>query len=230
RAQALSDRGGAGEYRYASRIRYPHQAGLERTTPGALDAVREPDAEIAALSSRGSLTLGKVLPARRLQAVRLRGGIIAAVVAHAGAGARLERLGVGHLLSRDEIAAAYLRAVKAQFARQAIHESFHGEGRLRVAGPAHRRHRRLVSGGDDHVDGQRRKDVGPAHHGSRVVRDVDVLQRVRAEIVDQPAVDREELSIPARRNVERPILVAFLGGVGGMLAPVLAPLDRSLEQ
>src|SRR5207244_11217535 len=103
--QGLSDLGGAGEYRYASRIRSPHQAGLEWTTPGALDAVREPDAEIAALSSRGSLTLGKVLPTRRLQDLRLRSGIIAAVVAHTGAGARLERLGIGHLLRRNEIAA-----------------------------------------------------------------------------------------------------------------------------
>src|SRR5262249_13899983 len=128
-AQALSDGGRAGEYRHPPRIRDPHQAGLERTALGALDAVRQPDADIAALSSRGGLTLGKVLPTRRLQDLRLRGGIVAAVVADAGARARLERLGVGHLLRRDEIAAAYLRALQAQLARQAVHQPFHGEGR-----------------------------------------------------------------------------------------------------
>src|SRR5262249_38223118 len=130
--------GGPGEYGHASRIRYPHQAGLERTTPGPLDAVREPDAEIAALSSRGGLTLGKVLPTRRLQDLRLAGRIVAAVVAHTGAGARLERLGVRHLLRWAEIAAAHLHAREPEFARRAVHQPCHGEGRLGIAGPAHR--------------------------------------------------------------------------------------------
>src|SRR5262249_37095619 len=50
-AQPLSDGGRAGESRPPPRIRDPRQAGLERTAPGALDAVRQPDADIAALSS-----------------------------------------------------------------------------------------------------------------------------------------------------------------------------------
>ncbi len=197
-AQALSDRGGAGEHRHASGVGDPHQSGLERTAAGALDAMRQPDADIAALASRCGLPAGEILPAGRPQDLRLAGGIVAAIVLHAGAGARLERLGVGHLLRRDQIATAHLGALKMQFARDAVHQPFHGEGRLRIAGAAHRRHRRLVGGGDRDVDGQGRKQIGPAHHGGRVVGNVHVLQRVGAEIVDQPAADAEELGIGVR--------------------------------
>ena len=61
-AQPLPDRGGAGEHRYAPGVRHPHQAGLERPAPGALDAVRQPDADIAALRSRGGLAARESRP------------------------------------------------------------------------------------------------------------------------------------------------------------------------
>src|SRR5438309_565409 len=84
-----------------------------RTSPRPLDPVGKTDAEVAAFLARLRLASGKVAPPCRLQDVTLARGIIAAVVLHGGAGARLERFGVRHLLRRDEIAAARLRAIEA---------------------------------------------------------------------------------------------------------------------
>ncbi len=229
-AQPLPDRGRAGEHRHPPGIRHPHQTGLERTAPGALDAMGEPDADVAALAPRGDLTARKILPAGRLQDFRLAGRIVAAVVLHARTGARPERLGIGHLRRRNEIAAAHFGALQAQFARHPVHQAFHGEGRLRIAGAAHRRHRRLVGGGDRDVDRQRGKHVGPAHHRGGVVGNVDVLQRIGPEIMDQPAADAEQPGIGGNRDVDRPILVALLGRVGEMFAPVLDPFDRAPQE
>ncbi len=152
--QALADRGRACEHGDAPGVRHPHDAGFERAAAGALDAVREPDADVAPLAARGRLARGKVAPLRGFEHHRLAGRIVAAVVLHGGAGARLERLGVGHLLGRDEIAAAQLGAVEAELARHAIHHPLHREGGLRIAGAADRGDRRLVGGGDRHVHRQ----------------------------------------------------------------------------
>src|SRR5262249_61301762 len=120
--QSLPDRGGSGEHRHAPGVRHAHQSGFERRAPGALDAMGKADAEIAALLARSSLAPGKVVPARRLQDLALTRRIVAAVILHDGAGARLERLGVGHFLRRDKVAAAHLGAIEAEFARDAVHQ------------------------------------------------------------------------------------------------------------
>ena len=229
-AEPLPDRGGAGEHRHPPGVRHPHQPGLERPAAGALDAVREPDADMAALRARRRLPLREVVPARRLQHLRLAGRIIAAVVLHGGAGARLERLGVGHLLGRDQVAPPQLGALQLQFARDAVHQTLHREGGLRIAGAAHRRHRGLVGGGDRDLHRQRRQQIGPAHHRGRVVGDVDVLERIGAELVNEPAAHAQELAAGVDRDVDRPVLVALLRGVGEMLAPVLDPFDRAPDQ
>ena len=72
--------------------------------------------------------------------------------------------------------------------------------------------------------------IGPAHHRGGIVRDVDVLQRIGAEVVDEAAAHAEHLAVGVDRDVDRPVLVALLRGVGEMLAPVLDPFDRALEQ
>ena len=157
-------------------------------------------------------------------------GIVAAVVLHAGAGARLERLGVRHFPRRDEIAAANFGALEPELACQPVHQPLHGEGGLRIAGAAHRRHRGLVGGGDRDLHRQRGKHIGPAHHRRRVVGNVDVLQRVSAEIVQQAAADAQQPRLRIDRDVDGPILIALLRGVGEMLTPVLDPFDRALEE
>ncbi len=48
--------------------------------------------------------------------------------------------------------------------------------------------------------------------------------------MDQVAADAQHLGVGADRDVDRPVLVALLRGVGEMLAPVLDPFDRTLEQ
>ena len=222
--------GGAGEHRDLAGVGDAHDAGLERPAAGALDAVRDADADVAALRARFGLPLREVVPAGGLQHRRLRCRIVAAVVLHRRAGARLQRLGVGHLLGGDEIAPPHLGAVELQLARDAVHHPLHRERGLRIAGAADRGHRRLVGGGDDHVHVQRRHDVGPAHHRRRVERDVDVLQREGADVVHQVAADAEHLGVGADRDVDRPVLVALLRGVGEVLAAVLDPFDRALEQ
>src|SRR5262249_19172483 len=59
---------------------------------------------------------------------------------------------------------------------------------------------------------------------------VDILQGIGSEVVDQPAADPEKLRIRIHPDLERPELVALLGGVGEMLAPVLDPFDWPLDE
>ena len=213
--------------RDAAGVRYPHDAGFERAAAGALDAVREPDADIAAFGARRALALLEVVPAGGLEHHRLTGGIVAAVILHGRAGARFQRLGVGHLLGRDEVAPAQLGAVDTQLARHPVHHPLHRERRLRIAGAADRGDRRLVGGGDRDVHLQRRHDVGAAHHRGGIVRDVDVLQRVGADVVDQVAAHAQNLAVGVDRDVDRPVLIALLRRIGEVLAPVLDPFDRA---
>ena len=228
--QALADRGRAREHGDAPGVRHPHDARLERAAAGALDAMRKPDADVAPLAARGCLPRREVAPLRRLEHHRLAGRIVAAVVLHGGARARFERLGVGHLLGRDQVAPPQLGAVELQLARHTVHHPLHCEGGLRIAGAADRGDRRLVGGGDRHVHRQRRHDVGAAHHGSRIVGNVDVLQRISADVVDQRAAQPQHLAVGRDRDIDRPVLVALLRRIGEVLAPVLDPLDRAPKE
>src|SRR3981189_3527677 len=128
--EPLPHGGGAREHRHASRGRDPHDARLERPAPRALEAVREPDAGVTALAARLRLASREIVPAGRLHHLCLARRIIAGVIFAAGAGAGLERLLIGHLLWRDEIAAADLGAVEAEPAREAIEAPLHGGRRL----------------------------------------------------------------------------------------------------
>src|SRR5262249_31408082 len=62
------------------------------------------------------------------------------------------------------------------------------------------------------------------------VRDIDVLQSIGPEVMDQSAADAEKLAVRVYRDIERPVLVALLGGVREVLAPVLDPFDWALEE
>jgi len=48
--------------------------------------------------------------------------------------------------------------------------------------------------------------------------------------VNEPAAHPLQLGFAVDRDVDRPILVAFLGGIGEMLTTVFDPFDRSLEE
>ena len=48
--------------------------------------------------------------------------------------------------------------------------------------------------------------------------------------MNQPAADTQEPGIGVDRDLDRPVLVPFLGGVGEVLAPILDPFDRAPEQ
>ena len=178
-AEALAHRGRAGEHRDLAGARDAHEAGLERPAAGALHAMRQADAEIAAARSRLGLALREIVPAGGGQRLGLAGRIVAAVVFHRRAGARLQRLLVRHLARRDEIAPPHLGAVELHLARDQIEQPLHRERRLRIAGAAHRRHRRLVAHGDGDFDREPRHDVGPAHGRRRVVGNVRVLDACR---------------------------------------------------
>ena len=82
RCAALAEMGGAGEDGDLAGVRDPHHARFERAAAGALDAVRDADADIAALLARRACRAGN-RPSRRLQHRRLGGRIVAAVVLHA---------------------------------------------------------------------------------------------------------------------------------------------------
>src|SRR6202030_2161407 len=113
RAQALPDGSRPGENRHPAGIRDAHQPGFERPASRALDPMGEPDSDVTTFFACLRLALREIVPARRGQHLQLAGGIVPAVIAHAGAGPRLERLGVGHLLCRDVIAAPSFAAVQA---------------------------------------------------------------------------------------------------------------------
>jgi hypothetical protein len=211
-------------------VRDAHEAGLERPAAGALDAMRQADAEIAAARAPRPGAFGNASQPAAPAHLGLAGRIIAAVVFHGRAGARLERLLVRHLARRNEIAPPHLGAVELHLARDEIEQPLHGERRLRIAGAAHRRHRRLVAHGDGDVDRQPRHDVGAAHGRGRIVGDVRVLQRIGAGVVQQLAAHAEHLGVGIDRDLQRPILVALVHRVGEIFAAVLGPFDRAAEQ
>ena len=230
RLGALADRRRAADDMDLARRSDAHGDRLEGPTAGALDEVGEADADVAALGSLRPLARREIVPARLLDSALLTFGIIAAVEQYWRAATGLQRLLVGHLLGPDEIAAADLGAVKAHLARHPVEQSFHGEGRLRVAGAAHRRHRHLVGQRQPYVHPERRDLVKQGERFGGILRDVDAARGVGAVIVDDRTADAEDARLGVDGDLDLPVLVAFLGGGDEMLAPVLDPLDRASQQ
>ncbi len=121
------------------------------------------------------------------------------------------------------------RSISSLRARQ-IHHALHRERRLRIARAAHRRDRRFVGMRRDHVHRQRRHNIRPGQRGGGIVRDVHVLQRIGADVVNKAATHAAHAAVGIRRKLDRPILVALLRRIGEMLAAVLDPFHRAAEQ
>ena len=66
--------------------------------------------------------------------------------------------------------------------------------------------------------------------GRRVVRDVDALRRIGTLVVEQRAAHAEDQPLTVERNLEVPLLIAFLDRGQKVLAAVLDPFDRAAEQ
>ena len=227
---SLPHRHGAGVDRDAAGAADPHDAGFERAAAGALHAVAEPDAEIAAFGARARLARGEAGIVDGLERHALTAEKVAAVEGDRRAGAGLERRDIGHLLRRHEIAAPHLRAVEAELVRDAVEQALHRECAFRIAGAAHRHGGDLVGLGHAHVELIGRQHVGTGQRGRGVVRQVDALRRVGAFVVDHLAAHAEEAAVVVEGDVEVPILVALLHGGEEMLAPVLDPFDRPPQQ
>jgi len=56
------------------------------------------------------------------------------------------------------------------------------------------------------------------------------LERIGADVVNEPAPDAAHAPFAVRSKRDRPILVALLRRVGEMLAAVLDPFDRPAQQ
>ena len=56
------------------------------------------------------------------------------------------------------------------------------------------------------------------------------MQRVSADVVDQPAANAADAAIGVSRDLDRPILIALLRRIGEMLAAVLNPFHRAAQQ
>ena len=228
--ESLTDRRRTRKHRHLPRPADPHQAQLVWPAPGALQSVPEPYADVAALRARLHLAACKRVPSRVRQQLRLRRDIVAAVVCDRCARAALERALIRHLLRRDQIAPPHFGAIELELPCHAIHQPLDGERRLRIARAAHRRHRRLVGVRDHRLHGQR-GDVIRTWNGRRgIVRQVDVLQRISALVVEQLAAHRENARVLVDRDLEGPILIALLDSGDEMLAPVLDPFQRPFQE
>ena len=199
---------------------------FERAAAGALHAVADADAEIAAFGSRARLPLGEAGIADGVHRELLTGREVAAVERDAGARARLQRRGVGHLVGRHQIAAPHLGAVERKRVGDGVEHALHRERALGIAGAAHRHGRDLVGLDHLHVELVGRQDVGTRQRRRRVERQVDALRRVGALVVDHAAAHAEQPAVVVERDLEIPILVALLDRRQEMLAPILDPFDR----
>src|SRR4029079_9661579 len=109
-----------------------HRAGVDRDAPGsadaddprlepaaagALDAVADTDAEIAALGARLGLASGKARIVQGIEHELLTAREIAAVDGDCGTGARFQRCGVGNFFCRHEVAPPHLGAIEVERAR-----------------------------------------------------------------------------------------------------------------
>src|SRR5260370_3930542 len=122
-AKSLSHWRSAGRYRDLACRRHPDIAEFERPAPGALHAVGQADANVAAFGVRGGLTTWKVLPLRGPKNFSLAAGIIATVILHLLAGTCLQRFQIRHLFRRDEMAAAQFGAIELEPSRHPVHHA-----------------------------------------------------------------------------------------------------------
>ena len=226
---ALAHRQRTRIHRDAPRGRHAHRARLERSAPGAFDAVRDADADVAASAARSILARGKSGIVDRVEHLLLAQRVVAAVEHDRRPGAVLERLLVGHLRRRHQIAPAHFRAVEAKLARHAVDQPLHGEAGLRIPGAAHRDGRHLVGLHHAHIELVCRDDVRPGYRCRRVVRAVDALRRVGALIVHQAPAHAADLRLSIDRDLDVPDLVALLNRGQEMFHAVLDPLHRPLE-
>ena len=153
--------------------------------------------------------------------------IVAAVVGHRRAVARLGAGRVGELVLAHEAAAAHLGAVELQFARDAVGEPLQHERGVRPAGAAHRRGRHLVGEDDVERDVDRLERIGPGQRAERRERQDQPVGQIGAVVVQAAAAHAEHAAVVVGRDLEVPDLVALLRGGEEMLAPVLDPFDRA---
>ena len=185
---------------------------------------------MAPLRQRGDLAGGKAVVVDRLEHHRLALGEVAAVVFYRRAGARLHRRRVGHGRRRDQIAPPDLGPVETYAGGGDIEQPLDGERALRIAGAPDRHGRHLVGLDRDHSQRIARHLVGTRQGGRRVVGDVDALRRVGTLVVEQRAAHAEDRTLAVERDLEVPLLIAFLDRGQKVLAAVLDPFDRAAEQ
>src|SRR5262249_38117579 len=148
---ALPHRHGAGVDRNPARAADAYDAGLEGAAAGALDAVADADTEVTALGARLRLPCGEVAVADGLHGALLTSMKIAAIERDAGARARPERRGIGHLVCRHEVPTPHVRAVDGKRIGDRVEHAFHRECALGIARAAHRHGGDLVGLDDLHI-------------------------------------------------------------------------------
>src|SRR5262249_27887616 len=148
---AWPPRSGAGVARDPARTADADDTGLERAAAGALHAVADTDTEVTALGARLSLPCSEVAVADGLHGALLTTMKIAAVERDAGARARPERGGVGHLVCWHEVPTPHVRAVDGKRIGDSVEHALHRECALGIAGAAHRHGGDLVGLNDLHI-------------------------------------------------------------------------------
>ena len=165
----------------------------------------------------------------RLETRRHHLRIVAAVV-HDGRPRTRRKPGVvGHLVRRDQIAAANLGAIELEFAGDAVERTLHREVRRRIAGAADRYGRDLVGLGDDDVKIETGQQIGPGQCRRGIGRQIGPARRIGALVVDHAPAHAEQPAFVIEGNLHVPVLVALLDRRKEMLAPVLDPFDRPAE-
>ena len=227
---SLSLRGRAGRDEDLSRWSDADRGAFERAAPGSLDVVAEADAEPAALLARRLAAGREVRPTGRRQRAALAFGIIAAVVGHRQAVAGRDRRDIGHLLRRDEIAAADLVAAEAKLVGDAIEQPLHHERALRAPGAARRGRRHQIGEAERDLEPIGRQDIWADEIGGRILRQRKSGRRGGAVVVAEMAADREQLALAVDRRFHLPILLALVIGGGETFAAILDPFDRAAQQ
>ena len=199
-----------------------HLDPLARRADRRLDVVRESDAAQPAVRARRGAAFVEAVPFGEFQRALHVAREFAAVVGEA------HRAAIRQLVVRDEVAAADLGAVDAEFGRGEIEHPLDHVRRLGAARAAIRRgrhrvrqHRADVHRGDRHVvDGR---------HDPRAVRHRHIRHRMRADVADPFVVDGENAAV--FREAERGAhdLVAALIVGQERLAAVAGPLDRAAD-
>ena len=131
RRDALPHGQRAGIDRNLSGRRDTDPRGLERPAPRRLDAIGQADATAQAARGAGARIEFRI--ADLGQRARLQGRKIAAVDRERHPGPGLQRLDIGDLVRRNQVAPAAFRAVDAHALRDPVQHAFHHECRLRIA-------------------------------------------------------------------------------------------------